>query len=218
MFRFQESDHQANLRNQASWSPLPSEDVSDNWPVPRNRINCALGAVVPKVLLQGPWTDGKVDLCERLLEWGVRTVLIHTPSCKGLEDAIEEGNVRAIESMETAGVLFTHSSLRKAVFSGCNKVILRMIFRDCVNMVATRIDFRDRDIRRWAQERIDEGDPKGHWLMDIMTSSGEKYSHWNDEVSMNKLSGNFNLDEEQSSDSEDGGEEYVFHYARKIHV
>lgn len=128
---------------------------------------------IPKKLLQGPWTQDKIQFLRFILWITSMTVDWRDPETRqlainGRRQAISERNLEAVE-------LFNHnyrlgkaadlSTLRFAVLgAGCDRSIVYDILA-AANMWGKRgFSWDCVELDQWCKDRNKEGDPKGQWL------------------------------------------------------
>lgn len=158
---------------------LHNRTHSDSWQSPgKNKVICAF-AQLPRHLLSGPWTDDRVDFLLRLKRWNAKWGRYDRDIAdQGMRRAIIEGRPGVVKllSEPAIGVELDQELLRLAVIDGgCNKAVVKMFAYAALDG-EVHIDWRDKKLRQWARKKINEGDEKGAWLLDLMDSNGDNVS------------------------------------------
>lgn len=136
--------------------------------------------LLPEKLLHGPWTEAKLDLLEMLCRAGAMVDWVNTSTGeiaeRGLNDAIMEGNLRAVKLLtqspvwitrklacQNVGVRIDTRHARLAVQeAGCDLDIIEALLQH----PKSTIDLNDRQIVAWAVKLDSEGSIKGRQLLD----------------------------------------------------
>ena len=135
---------------------------------------------IPLKLLRGPWTEDRISFLYALKVGGAKvdreSKLFREIGKQGLMEAIREDNYPAIWMIKRASFDFNfncaHPSLmlmpdiehlRLAVIErGCRKDIVGCLL-NMKNKIAT-----DPALVNWAEEKKEQGDEKGQWLLEIL--------------------------------------------------
>lgn len=158
---------------------LHNKSHSNSWQSPgKNKVICTF-AKLPRQALSGPWTDDKVNFLLRLMRWNAKCGMYDRDiAYKGMRDAIIEGRPEVVKLLSDSviGVELDQELLRLAVIDGgCNKAIVKM-FAYAALEDELSINWRDKKLRQWARKKVNEGDEKGEWLLDLMDSNGDNVS------------------------------------------
>ena len=149
--------------------------------VTRPRVERFEDVLLPEKLLHGPWTDEKLDLLEMLCKAGATVDWVNTSAGeiaeRGLDDAIMEGNLRAVTLLTRAstplwmalrcknvGVRIVTRHARLAVLeAGCNLDMVEAL----VQHPESTVDQNDRQVVAWAVKHDSEGSTKGGRLLEV---------------------------------------------------
>lgn len=144
---------------------------------------------IPKKLLQGPWTQEKVEFLYYLI-WSNVSVDWERSSrgeiaTSGLQQAVEERNSKAVASLlsQPIGVVPTGSMVRSAVIDhGCDETIVFHLLNAALRAqilsraearMLTDFTFRDPSLWSWAGRMRNNGNRKGAWLTAALKYAGD---------------------------------------------
>lgn len=138
----------------------------------KNEVRCGCSKI-PNVLLETPWTKNKAKLCRLLVSWGAPIRCRREFLIRSLDDAVEEGNSRALKVLvENFGLKLTHAMFKTVILSRWNRIIIEaLVFLD-VMRGKTFIQWDDEELWDWAQQRAEGGDAKAQWLVKVLNSEG----------------------------------------------
>lgn len=138
----------------------------------KNEVRCGCSKI-PNVFLKTPWTKNKAKLCRLLVSWGAPIRCRREFLKQSLNDAVEEGNSRALKVLvENCGLKLTHAMFKTAILSRWNRIIIEaLVFLD-VMRGKTFIQWDDEELRGWAKQMAEEGDAKAQWLVKVLSSEG----------------------------------------------
>lgn len=127
--------------------------------------------IPPRKLLRGPWTDEKVKFlstlvfkCDRIAESSIDIELAR----EGLEHAVAEGSLEAVQALLFLGLRPDTELLRQAVLDyGCNREVVETL----ITTSESDIDLLDETIWSWADKARRMGNIDGDWLKNQLSDA-----------------------------------------------
>lgn len=123
-------------------------------------------------MLQGPWTDEKLNLAHRIADWGLHIESQSAAAVTVMNDAIVEHNAQAIEFLNPRG----HFGVTKprGHFEVTREIFELAVSSDCpiqlMRWMADLVVGQNGDINRkdGPHKKVMERDEKGKWLREIV--------------------------------------------------